>query len=344
MASLEKQIKKTGNTDYTIGTLDIDMDNNVFVPIGAINELRRRFLEKVTESILNQYKRELPDIEKADEVLQTVTQNQRLAVSVDVWTFEQFLESIKADFTDRIYLETDGLAKNKITAAIEQGKQADKQIYIAMPYVFRKKDKEFFDRNLFKIIDKADGVLIRNAEQYYHLKNLKVDTNYIFDYNVYSNNKTAKDYYSDNRANKTTAPLELNYNELKNRGCSGDEVIVYGYMPVMISAGCGLKTCNLCHSGNQSYVLKDKKNNRFFVRCICSLCYNIMYNSKPLSLFKYFDEISRLNADSLRLSFTVENAAETRNILNRAEQVFLKGKIVMEDDKSTRGHFKRGVL
>lgn len=346
-ASLEKQIKKTGNTDYIIDTLDIRMDDNVFVPIGALNELRRRFLDNVTESILVKYRRELSEKQIKYTVLAVEgkenTEN-KLSVSVDVWTYEQFLEVLKAGFTDRIYLEANGFSKEKIVDAIKQGKETGKQMYIAMPYVFRKKDKEQFDENMLDLVKMADGILIRNAEQYYHLKNLNIKTEYILDYNVYTNNRISKDYYYDISVNKTTAPLELNYTELKRRGCKGDEVIVYGYMPVMISAGCGLKTCNLCHSGSQSYVLRDKKNNSFFVKCICSLCYNIMYNSKPLSLFKYFDEISSLKADSLRLSFTIESPAQTRNILNKAERVFFEGMTVVEDDKSTRGHFKRGVL
>ena len=69
-----------------------------------------------------------------------------------------------------------------------------------------------------------------------------------------------------------------------------------------------------------------------------------MYNCKPLSLFKYKDEIETLNPASVRLSFTFESQNETRNILERARKTFVEGNIVTEDDKSTRGHFKRGVL
>lgn len=345
--SMGKQIRKTGNTDYIIKNINIKMDDNVFVPIGAINELRRHFLDKVTYAILKPYKRKFLGTVTADrqeKVLVQTDKNKKIFVSVDVWSHTQFLETVKKSFVSRIYIEAEGFSKEKLKLLIEQGKKSKKEIYLAMPYVFRKKDKEKFDKNLLAYVKLIDGVLIRNPEQYYHLRNLGIAVNYIFDYNVYTNNKIAKEYYSDNQNSKTTAPLELNFNELLKRGCDGDEVIVYGYMPVMISAGCGLKTCNLCNGENKQYRLKDRKNNQFLVRCVCGACYNIMYNSKPLSLFKYFDEIFRLNADSLRLSFTIENAEETKNILTRAEQVFFKGVAISEDDKSTRGHFKRGVL
>lgn len=64
-----------------------------------------------------------------------------------------------------------------------------------------------------------------------------------FDYNVYTYNRIAKDFYLNFCGVQTTVPLELNYKEIEFRGLAGDEMIVYGYMPAMISAGCGLKTC-----------------------------------------------------------------------------------------------------
>lgn len=347
-ASIEKQIKKTGNTDFSINDVNINMDENLFIPIGAINQLRRQFLEKVTDSILDKSRREINNKKQNNtEMTDTNTENTcnntfSISVSVDVWSDEQFSEAVEQDFVERIYLECSGFSNNDLMKLIDRGKNAGKQIYLAMPYVFRKKDKEYFDKNILDYVKYTDGILIRNPEQYYHLKNLKVVNNYIFDYNVYTYNKISKDYYSVN--NKTTAPLELNYKELTIRNSSGDEVIVYGYMPAMISAGCCLKTCDFCTSQNAVYDIKDRMNNYFKTRCVCEYCYNIMYNCKPLSLFKFSSEISRLNSDSVRISFTFENSEETKNILRKTRQAFIEAMEVHENDKSTRGHFKRGVL
>ncbi|MFQ9515296.1 MAG: peptidase U32 family protein [Eubacterium sp.] len=348
--TIEKQIRKTGNTDFSIKNVNIIMDQDLFLPMGAINELRRRFLDKVTEAVLAKYhrtaglKKMVYHTDIQTQCSKSAQKSKKMMISVDVWNYGQFQEALKYDFVERIYLECSGLCKEHILKAISQGKFAGKHIYLAMPYVFRKKDKDYFDKKCLDYVKYTEGILIRNPEQYYHLKNLKVVNNYIFDYNVYADNIISKKYYSDNGQNKTTVPLELNYRELEKRGCSGDEMIVYGYMPAMISAGCCLKTCNSCTGNDAVYKIKDRMNNYFPVRCICEYCYNIMYNCKPLSLFKFKDEINGLNPDSVRLAFTFENQEEMKTILKRARQAFIEGAEVRENNKSTRGHFKRGVL
>lgn len=338
--AIEKQIRKTGNTDFLVGKCDIQLDEGLFIPLGAINELRRKFLEKVTDNILSKYRRNVTHFE-LDNAEQPYSDETK--INVEVWTKEQLNEVIKQDFISMVYLETSGFKNSELDKVIEVVKQSGKSVFLALPYVFRKKDKIYFDKNLFDYVKYIDGFLIRSAEQYYHLKNLGVVKKYIFDYNVYAGNKYAKAYYL-NEGGKTTAPLELNYAELRDRGCGGDEFIVYGYMPAMISAGCGLKTLDKCKGDNSTYKIRDRKSNIFYTKCVCEHCYNIMYNCKPLSLFKYKEEIERLNPDSVRISFTFENQEETRYVLERTRKTFIEGNIVEEDDKSTRGHFKRGVL
>lgn len=266
-----------------------------------------------------------------------------MSISVDVWTKEQLEEVLKQEFVCDVYLETSGFKNGQLEKTITEVRKYDKNVYLALPYVFRKKDKAYFDKNLFSYVKQVDGFLLRSAEQYYHLKNLGVVKKYIFDYNVYAGNKYAKSFYL-NEDSKTTAPLELNYAELRDRGCGGDEFIIYGYMPAMLSAGCGLKTLDKCKGDSSAYNIRDRKGNIFHTKCVCEHCYNIMYNCKPLSLFKYKEEIIKLNPDSVRISFSFENQEETRIILEKARKTFVEGNIVEEDDKSTRGHFKRGVL
>ena len=44
----------------------------------------------------------------------------------------------------------------------------------------------------------------------------------------------------------TTAPLELNYNELREVGLESSELVVYGHVPMMVSAQCVTKTVAGC--------------------------------------------------------------------------------------------------
>ena len=53
LASIEKQMKKTGNTPFAFDQLKIDLDEGLFVSVRQLNELRRRGLEELQEAILN---------------------------------------------------------------------------------------------------------------------------------------------------------------------------------------------------------------------------------------------------------------------------------------------------
>ena len=55
--TLLKQMKKTGNSDFDFTNIEIICDEDGFLPIGAINQARRDFLEKVRQYLISQYTR-----------------------------------------------------------------------------------------------------------------------------------------------------------------------------------------------------------------------------------------------------------------------------------------------
>ena len=170
-----------------------------------------------------------------------------------------------------------------------------------------------------------------------------METLYVFDYNVYAYNSISKKYYCDDHIT-TTSPLELNYAELRERGCGGENFVAYGYIPTMISANCCLKTVDNCRKSNDIYGIKDRLNNIFNIKCVCDYCYNLMYNCKPLSLLGYRDNINKLSPQTIRLNFTIESQDEVKNIAKDYIDSFLYNKNIIDKTDSTRGHFKRGVL
>lgn len=335
--TLSKQLSKMGNTNFEIASIKCEIDDGLFLPIGAINNLRREFATALEEAIVSKYYR---NIVAREYIIKENEKNQLFITAVCVCDLEQLKAALKYDFVGRIYIDVSNMPVKKVYQAIEDCRKNQKEVYIAMPYVFRMKDQAFFDKNYKECLKNADGVLIRNIEQYFYIKNQNFAIKSVFDYNVYTSNKYAKDCYNGMGIN-VTCPLELNYSELKTRGCLGDEFIVYGYMPVMISAGCALKTTQACNKNNSKYVLKDRMGNEFYVNCVCNYCYNIMYNCKPLSLIKFRDEIEQLQVSTIRLSFTNENYDQTLKVLHDFDEGYNKGNYI--EDDSTRGHFKRGV-
>ncbi len=52
-----KQMNKTGNTDFQLRDVQIDLEDGLFVPVGELNALRRQALEGMKEEILSPYRR-----------------------------------------------------------------------------------------------------------------------------------------------------------------------------------------------------------------------------------------------------------------------------------------------
>ena len=82
---------------------------------------------------------------------------------------------------------------------------------------------------------------------------------------------------------------------------------------------------------------------KFAVKPVCKECYNVIFNSQPLSLLNMRNQVASLAPAFLRLSFTVENGFQTKKVLESFEKNYIKNVPVDEFTDFTRGHFKRGV-
>ena len=225
---------------------------------------------------------------------------------------------------------------------VKRTKDAGKEFYFAMPYIFRKETKSQYE-NFFADMQ-FDGVLIRNYESFAFVKEKAPDLQVVMDCNMYEFNREAKRFWKEQNVQGLTAPLELNYRELQELGIQDCELIVYGYLQMMVSAQCVRKTTGACTKTPGYLQMTDRKNKEFTVKNCCDYCYNVIYNAEALSLLEQQEEIQTLSPKALRLHFTIESEEETKKVLYCFEDVFVKHR---ETEKLagtyTRGHFKRGI-
>lgn len=342
---IEKQMRKTGNTPFIFDTLTISLEDTLFMPMQKLNELRRNGLELLEKNICEKYRR---SDENPQENLQEAEKKEKNVQSLFAYveTKEQFAKVVCSEFIKRIYIDctmTERAWESKrLTETVSVAKEKGKEIYFALPYIFRKdtekKYKENFDATIF------DGVLIRNYESFYYMRERFPQVHVVLDANMYQFNREAKTFWEEQGVEEFTAPLELNYRELGELGCEKSELVVYGYLQMMVSAQCIHKTTEKCTHQSGYTKMTDRYNKQFTAKNCCDYCYNIIYNAEPLCLLEQKEDILRLNPRELRLLFTVENGKETEKILNQFADVFVKNKEIEAFEKAfTRGHFKRGV-
>lgn len=335
---IEKQLRKTGQTPFEFGDLKIVLVGEVFVPMQSINDLRRRGLELLQNVWLEQSRR--PTVEKTTQLWSSNNYlKERSSFHVSVTTLEQWEEVVRTKIVQRIYLDSSAVEENsKINFIIKETHKYGKEIYLAMPYIFRKRTIA----NLFSY--DWDGVLIRNYESLHFLKEYGYSKDIVSDSNLYVFNQYARKFWEDQNVRLTTAPLELNVRELKELGVESSELVVYGYTPMMITAQCIQKTTGGCDCKKKQIKVQDRYKKTFVVKNYCDYCYNIIYNSSPTIIFDLKDDIVELNPRALRLNFTIEDENTTKEILKLCEDA-LENNLDVSITKSefTRGHFRRGI-
>ena len=334
-----KQFNKTGGTAFVLDkdNFDVTVDDVLFVNIKDINLLRREALEQLNSQVLNRYKREYKIQMDACSFERENVDQYKTLISVLVSTKEQLEAVISCDSVDIIYAEINMFSlddeKNWIKY-INDAHNNDKKIMLALPYITRSLGKKF----IVSIKDALnrlnfDGYLFRNMETVCLFKDIDLDSkSSVFDNTIYGINDYSSKFLLEYESEMLTASYELNKSELKHIDNSKMELCVYGYIPVMISAGCIKKTYNKCNHVNENVSIKDRLGNKFININQCKFCYNVLYNSTPLYLFDLIDEINSINPRAFRFNFVNESAQDVRKILN--------GELV---ENYTRGHYKRGV-
>lgn len=346
---LRKQMLKTGNTPFIIEKLEVELSENLFMPIQELNELRRQALESLEQKLLSGYRRE--DCQKADppKAAQAVTKlaeggQKQPKLLVQVESKEQFEAVLSCPEVKRIELSAEGFSPAAWKVTADRCHQQEKECFLVLPHIFRDTAKAYFKRHMSELKTAGfDGYLVRSLEEPGFLKANDVGGRLVSDHNLYTYNKESVQFLQELGFESDTIPLELNEKELRQRGMENSIFPIYGFVPVMVSAQCISKTTGNCPAGKEPLMLKDRKGILFPVKPVCRFCYMVIYNERPYSLLADGPAVLRLNPAALRLTFTMEAPGEVREILTQAVNAYSFGKQIKSNHNFTRGHFRRGV-
>ena len=281
--TLHKQLSKLNDTPFYIEDLEVDIEDNLFISLSEINEIRRQIVNSIYE--LNKPERKINDIKE-------------LSISHIAESREKYIA--------RVY------TKEQYQACLDMGIKAfydeNTSFYVGSKYqdikgsevlvgnyggLYHYKDKDITTDYSFNVINK-DSVL--------HLLNFgvkHVTLSYEMTYNQIKD--LSLGFYN---TYKTKAPLDM---------------IVYGKIKLMTTKYCPLKKLGLCGKCRENeYHLIDKLGKFLIVNrkdCIIEI-----FNDLPLNLI---NEIPKLNdyVDRFRFEFTNETYEEVveiiSNVLNK---------------------------
>ena len=344
------RINKTGDTDFEFSHIKAQIGENVFVPNGALNKLRRDAIAGLCDKLLKKYYRddaryadissmcELPEhVVKSDATHEDGAVNAKDYTTIcSCMTRAQLDTLISYECFDVFYLDFDMYDRKTLIQQfaddVKSLTKRNKKVYLMLPTIFRADSSDYFV-SIAKELDKVsfEGFVVKNYEELYLTENLFTGKKVILDHNMYTFNDVSKSAFFEHGVSGDTVPLELNSKEIMHRNNIGSQMIVYGYYPLMTTANCVHKNTKGCDKKQKLIYLKDRYNKSFAVCNNCKECYNTIYNSLPTMLTKNISKLKEAGIRSFRYSFTIETPKQI--------------KAVMDDKVAeyTNGHYKRGV-
>lgn len=398
--AVEKQLYKMGNTPYELKKLECVIESGCFLPVRALNDLRRDAVCALEEAMTAKYHRNRNVQSGAEQKTEAhitdaqTSADQKAAMqaagiwknaaqeniapetavsvcgirnmpyfAVQIEREEQLAAVCMEREIDRLYVDAgllaDGMERErlkqseKLSAAFSDWKaeRAKRTLFLALPYIVRLRDTEYLNFLKKELLFDGlwDGVIIRNLESLQWLRETGYDKAVIADAGIYIWNTQARQFW-EKQGVALTAPLECNKKDWHKTGIAGMEAVVYGRSPLMITANCIRKTNGEClmekkkKDAEMPLFLQDRYHTDFPVRTDCLHCYNVIYNSLPLSLHEYGRSVMQETPAGIRISFTTESVQEIRDVL-----ACYRGYIVAPGKKRqasfpyTKGHYKRGA-
>ena len=340
------RINKTGDTDFEFSHIKAQIGENVFVPNGALNKLRRDAISGLCDKLLKKYYRDdaryvdisslskLPEHAiKSDAAHETINDYTTICSCM---TRAQLDTLISYECFDVFYLDFDMYDRKTLIQQfaddVKSLTKRNKKVYLMLPTILRADSSDYFV-SIAKELDKVsfEGFVVKNYEELYLTENLFTGKKVILDHNMYTFNDVSKSAFFEHGVSGDTVPLELNSKEIMHRNNIGSQMIVYGYYPLMTTANCVHKNTKGCDKKQKLIYLKDRYNKSFAVCNNCKEYYNTIYNSLPTMLTKNIGKLKEAGIRSFRYSFTIETPKQI--------------KAVMDDKVAeyTNGHYKRGV-
>ena len=193
-------------------------------------------------------------------------------------------------------------------------------------------------KKILKIIDKADGVYIRNIDSFAlyrsYARENDIRKDVILASSLYCYNDEAfKEYYDLIREYSNEIIYELSYelsrdetDKLSLPSGTKSYMTFYGRIPVMVTAQ--MLTYDKMD-------LTDELSNQFVFTGNNRLGYNVLFNKAPLCLNRFREDIPDKG-----MIFTTESVVDMKNILDNLKN----DEDVLTKESITTGHYNRAVL
>ena len=334
-----RQLSKTASTPYEFTKINIDLEENLFLPkLSALNELRRTALQKVEDyaiskihkNIKTDFKDDLstnPSLESmrdfAKENINFENKFTKISLLLNILNTE--FDYSKLENVDNLYIPLNYFNDKKFDNILKTLTKKFKT-YIYLPTIKKINYRNLFYNNIKDTVNKYQikGFVISNIGNLLLLNDLFEDLNKSFNIisnytlNVYNNNTVLElkklgvsKFTISPESDKSIISDLCNYNYLQK------ELIVYGKTPLLNMSYCLLGSSNKCYPeckqlcrSNNTYYLKDRLNMKFRILPDNVQTVTTVFNCKTTSISS-----KDFNINFARIDILDENIQEINDII-----------------------------
>lgn len=317
------QLKKTGSTAYSVGDIKLTLDDNISLPISALNAMRRECTGELDRLRKNVHNYQINDVDISGDFTPYNKSENFTRASVRGTKISPAFKDCELVFVPLFsdIRETQRLKNEGYNVAVEVPRgmfDREKQIEAQLQRV--------------KEIGVTDA-LCHNIGALHTAKNLGFTLHGGYGLNLVNTYDLlwAEEY----GIKDVELSFELTFNRINRLGGNIKRgIITYGHLPLMLCRSCPVKGDGIsCKSCKNQSKMTDRKGKSFYLKCDGN-CTEVL-NCVPLYIAP--QEFRTLSTNFNILRFTVENYVEN------VERIPDFNRISMLNDKFTRGLYKRGV-
>ncbi|WP_440948137.1 DUF3656 domain-containing U32 family peptidase [Methanosarcina sp. T3] len=373
---IKKAMESLGDTPFEAASIEIEADENIFIPVGVLKNTRRKAAELLLEETLKAKKRKqkYPDLEGFNYLCSLESDSgskieagmkrtgaesrgqasKKLLLSVEVQKISSLIQAAEAG-ADIAYIPVslfEELMSPKNEEKLEDLKAERIELVFRIPRITHDSELAELKPLIEKIRDAGFTVACSSLGASRLAKELSIPFVAQKDLNIF-NAFTASTFYKAG-AYRATLSSELNLSEIKNvcetlQACgnsSQTEILVYGRELMLITENDLLKPLvdRKIVRKESEVLLVDQSGSEFPVRRLGTR--TLIYNSKVLDMLKYVKNMKGYGVDVLRLDLSFNTDSEVREITEAYKEALAGKEAKLKPVRGveyTTGHYFKGV-
>lgn len=373
---IRKAMESLGDTPFEAASIEIDADENIFIPVGVLKNTRRKAADLLLEKVLRGYKKEQKhpvlgnfselcisenSKNKASGKTEKNTESDRrgsmssrkLLISVEVNEIPSLFEAAGAG-ADINYIPIsrfEELTAPENAEKLEDLKSERIEIVFKLPLITHDNELNELKPFMEKVRDAGFNIACSDLGAAQLARDLSMPFAAQKEFNIF-NAFTASTFYQAG-AYRVTLSSELNLSEIKNicetlQTCGEEgqvEILVYGRELMLVTENDLLKPLidrNIVTEDSEVLLL-DQKGSEFPVNRLGTRTF--IYNSKVLDMLKYVKNLNGYGMDVIRLDLSLNNDTEIRETVRIYKEALAgkEGKLSARGVEYTTGHYFKGV-